>query len=97
MQGESKFELEIYKLISKYQNPISVPDILKEVHANKTTIYRDIYKLINKGKICELDFGDGIKRYEIPKQKHHHHLVCVTCRSINEIDIEDKLSLKPCD
>ena len=75
---------KILELLNHTRTPVSVPDVLKDVPVNKTTIYREMETLTSKGYLTEVDFGDGIKRYELSLKGHHHHLVCVKCRSITD-------------
>ena len=58
---------------------------------NKTTVYRELEKLLLKGEISEVDFGEGQKRYEITHGDHHHHAVCTNCESVVELEIEPQL------
>ena len=86
---KSKVVKEILSLLTEAKNPISVPQILKKVKANKTTIYRDLYKLVAEDKINELDFGERVKLYEISNLSHHHHLICTNCKKVLEIKVDD--------
>ncbi len=84
----------ILNLLEKSTNPISVPEILNKISANKTTIYRELDQFISSGLITEVHFGDGKKRYELARD-HHHHLVCKNCNKIEDIEInEEKLLTK---
>ena len=38
--------------------------------------------------IREIELGDGMKRYELWPDDHHHHLICVECNSVKCIDME---------
>lgn len=58
------------------------------VSVNKTTVYRQLDYLLQKGLIRELDFGEGKKRYELAKG-HHHHLICVNCNDIQCVEIKE--------
>ena len=53
---------------------------------NKTTIYRELDFLKQHHLIHEIDLGDGKKRFENALGDHHHHLICNTCRKIEELD-----------
>lgn len=65
--------------------PLSVADIIQlasksDLRPNKTTIYRELYFLVQQGIVSEVDFLDGMKRYEfIAHDGHHHHMVCSRC------------------
>ncbi|HDQ44119.1 MAG TPA: transcriptional repressor [bacterium] len=56
-----------------------------------TTIYRTLDLFTQIGVVQKFDFGDGRARYELTnnplKKDHHHHLVCVKCKTI--IDYTD--------
>ena len=69
--------------------PITVSEILAYIKANKTTIYREITSLLARGFLIEINFGDRAKRYELADRGHHHHLVCISCKSITDIQLSD--------
>ncbi|MFP4199868.1 MAG: Fur family transcriptional regulator [Clostridia bacterium] len=63
------------------------------------TIYRTLDLLERLGIIRGVNFGDGRTRYELTSELHqHHHLVCVRCGAIEEVDedllgdVEDEIS-----
>lgn len=91
-----KFVLD---LLIRSPEPLSSPDIQKAFHnkkmpVNKTTIYRELAFLKDKGVIRELQFGDTTKRYEIMPDNHHHHVVCVNCETIEDVVLEKDLDLE---
>ena len=83
---------QILNLLKKSTTPISVPEIISKISANKTTIYRELDQFLSDGLINEIEFGDGKKRYEITRD-HHHHLVCKNCNKIEDIEIDEKILL----
>ena len=85
---------QLTTLLEKSEYPISVPEILSKVKANKTTIYRELDEFLTKGVIGEVEFGDGKKRYELKSHGHHHHLVCKNCGKIEDVEIDEKRLLK---
>jgi Fur family transcriptional regulator, ferric uptake regulator len=57
------------------------------------TVYRTLELLSELKIIHKLNFGDGVSRYEFRTEgaeRHHHHLVCIHCGSVDEI-VEDLL------
>jgi Fur family transcriptional regulator, ferric uptake regulator len=83
------------KLISIFKvsgSPLTVSDLLSKIKANKTTIYREINVLLKSNLLIEVDFADGIKRYELSSLNHHHHLICLKCRQVQDITINENLS-----
>ncbi len=66
---------ELYKLVKKHY-----PDI------GYTTVYRTM-KLLSESGLCgEIDFGDGIERFEHKYgHEHHDHLICTKCGKFIEV------------
>jgi Fur family ferric uptake transcriptional regulator len=56
-----------------------------------TTVYRTLDLFTRIGAVQKFDFGDGKSRFELIentlKKGHHHHLVCISCKSV--IDYTD--------
>jgi len=53
------------------------------------TVYRSIRLLEQMGMVKRFDFGDGTARFELLEEGddgHHHHLVCIRCSGIIELD-----------
>ena len=75
-----KNKQKILEIISTFSCPISAKIILEKFDnkVNKTTIYRNIEKLLNEGIILEDFWKNGEKLYSI-KQNHHHHFICNKC------------------
>lgn len=78
--------------------PLSIEEISnllesKDLTPNKTTLYREVEFLKEQKMLEEIDFGDGKKRYEI-SSTHHHHIVCVTCKTVVDIPMEEDLDSK---
>lgn len=92
----------IFEIIKKY-GPISAPDILRSIDykINKTTIYRNLSSMSDKGLIKEVRIDTEKAYYELADLPHHHHFVCESCGEIKEVssknleekilDVEEKL------
>lgn len=81
----------LLQLFLSAATPITALDILRQMDINKTSVYRAIDSLLETGIICEVDFGDSIKRYELTRKDHHHHLICLRCKSVTEYPVSDQL------
>ena len=66
----------------------SVDDILSQVpRVGRATVFRTIKLLSEIGILCRILLEDGSLRYRVShRQDHHHHLVCVSCASVQELD-----------
>lgn len=66
---------ELYKLVRKKDRSIGY-----------TTVYRTMRLLSEFGLCQELDFGDGILRFEHKYgHEHHDHLICTKCGRFIEV------------
>jgi Fur family ferric uptake transcriptional regulator len=50
------------------------------------TVYRTLKLLSRMGYANELDFGEGVRRYESSLSSHHDHLVCTVCGTVIEFE-----------
>lgn len=76
---------EVYERVKK-----EYPDI------GLATVYRTLLLLEQMELIYRIDLDDGLKRYELIKNKEdhrHHHLICTRCGSVDEVkeDLLDAL------
>lgn len=84
--------LAILDLLYAYAKPATASDILKDLEknkglkVNKTTVYREIAFLLDHKVIEEVELQEGMKRYELAGD-HHHHLRCMNCDDILDIDL----------
>lgn len=52
----------------------------------QATVYRILKLLVNAGLAREVDFGDGVMRYEKSHGRgHHDHLICKKCGNTQEV------------
>lgn len=84
---------KITKLLSNYSKPVDAGTLVEKLKVNKTTVYRQIEKLVNNGVILEVEFGDGKKRYELRSLDHHHHLICNKCGKLEDIELDEQIVL----
>lgn len=87
---QTKTKRALLDLLGKTKAPLSVPEIVDKLGVNKTTIYRELAAF--KDQVSEVDFGDGLKRYELTPEGHHHHAVCTGCQRVVELEIEPSIA-----
>ena len=84
----------IVRVICNASSPLGAPDIIAlmasmGVVVNKTTVYRELEFLSGQDLIAEVLVGDGLRRYELmPEGHHHHHLVCKQCSAVECVEVE---------
>lgn len=88
----------LLELFFRYETPLSAQIILREFGkvyrvVNKTTIYRELERLERVGLIGTVQLGDRTTYYELTIREHHHHLVCLHCEKVEDVDIDEKIFL----
>lgn len=65
----------------------------KKIKIDLATIYRTLELFVKLGLAEKTQFEEKIARYEIiPGHKHHHHLVCQKCGTVEDVSVnEEKL------
>ncbi len=81
----------IITLLITTKDPLAAADIQQSLEelgetVNKTTVYREILFLKEKGFIRQVQFEDEKIRYEAARGFHHHHLVCTNCDRVDDVD-----------
>lgn len=71
---------------------LTAPQLLEKIHAqgqraNKTTVYRALDKLLEKGELCKHNLLDNDIAYEL-RVHHHDHLVCEKCGKIRTVNCQ---------
>lgn len=52
----------------------------------RATVYRTLKLLVEQGVVCKVPLADGTPRYRLGGPYHHHHLVCVACGAVRDLD-----------
>jgi Fur family ferric uptake transcriptional regulator len=80
--------LAVVKAVLARSGHFSVDDILGRVPGvGRATVFRTMKLLSEMGMLCRVLLEDGSLRYRVSlRQGHHHHLVCVSCASVQELD-----------
>jgi Fur family ferric uptake transcriptional regulator len=56
-------------------------------HMGRATVFRAVEMLVNRNLLNRIDFADGSHKYRACGESHHHHLTCVQCHRVIDIDI----------
>lgn len=87
---------ELLEILALSKKPMSVSDLakklsLKKIFPNKTTLYREL-DFLNEQKLIRPLFLNSSKRmYEITGIGHHHHLMCMKCEKVEDVEMENDL------
>jgi Fur family transcriptional regulator, stress-responsive regulator len=50
------------------------------------TVYNTLNELVDMGEVMEISTGDGPKRYDPNTTAAHHHLYCVGCGALRDVN-----------
>lgn len=84
----------ILAIVAEEMKPFSTHEIRASLTREKVSfhlasLYRELDVLTEANVIHPVYFHDHIKRYEYVQHEHHHHLVCVKCNVIADVDAAD--------
>jgi len=95
----------ILNILRENSHPLSIKEIfsaLPDRDCDLATVYRSIHLLESMAMVKRFDFGDGVARFELLPEGddgHHHHLVCLRCSGVMEIEhcamaeLDDRIAL----
>lgn len=87
-------ELILKELKDDYTHP-TVGELYEKIHKKnskigKATVYRNINKLVDEGKVLKISLGENEEHYD-GHTHNHYHLYCKCCKKIYDIeDIKEK-------
>ncbi len=82
----------ILKLMFTEDIPLSAKEIYYKIkdnnpHLKLSTIYRNLNVFEKNNIVRKLNINNGKKSYfELIKDEHHHHLICIRCGQIQDIE-----------
>ncbi len=84
------------RIFAESTSPLSAVQVLTlmkkiGVRVNKTTVYRELRFLEEKNIIRAMQFEERIRRYELRPSDHRHHLICTTCKKIDDVVLHHDL------
>lgn len=91
----TKARRALFEVLKGASRPLTAPELVglmkkKGASADKTTVYRELAFLLERGIVQSIQFGDRLKRYEL-RLGHHHHLVCTKCGIVIDVALKGDL------
>lgn len=84
---------DIFTILNTSENPLTLGEILKASKlAERTSVYRTLQLFTSLGVVDIIQIGFK-QRYELaePFKAHHHHLVCIKCGSLVDLERTPRL------
>lgn len=88
---------ELLLTLLRAQKPLSVSELGGRTShpLDKVTLYRALEDFVTSKIIVKVNFNTAITYYEfIHKDHHHHHIVCESCGTIEDIESCEQTSLE---
>lgn len=82
------------------EEPLSVQEIRTRIKQNSNlidlaSIYRTLDILLQAGIVRMIETGERGRSYELVNEhNHHHHLICNTCGSIEDVKLDEDSMLQ---
>lgn len=82
----TKPRLALLSLLQTAKYPLNIKELAEKLGtADQVTLYRTLNTFKKAGIVNQIDFQDNAARYEYKDTEHdHHHIVCVTCKKIDD-------------
>lgn len=83
--------LAIAKALARTGKEATVQELYEQVrrkhpYIGRATIFRSVDMLVEAGLAQRLERPGHVSAYIWCEPGHHHHLICTTCRSVEELD-----------
>ena len=60
--------------------------VVRYPYLNISTVYRTLELLRDVGIVSETDLGDGKRHFALLSDDRHHHLICLHCGYVEEVE-----------
>lgn len=76
----------------KVDGPESAAELHDRMRVPLSSLYRNLTVLDEAGVLERHHDADGLARYELAEWLggHHHHLVCIDCGTVEDVDLSDE-------
>jgi Fur family ferric uptake transcriptional regulator len=84
--------LECFRSTKQPASADQLTEVLRAKHLtlNRTTVYRELTRLVEVGLIEEVLLASRARVYEL-SAIHHHHAICTNCDAIQHVEIPEQL------
>ena len=87
---------QLVEVLAQAQQPMTLPDIVAaDPDLAQSSAYRNLDVLVRSGVISRFSAGGDHAHFELaePLLGHHHHLICISCGSIEDIHLGSEVEL----
>ncbi|MDE0116451.1 MAG: Fur family transcriptional regulator [bacterium] len=87
---------QLVEVMAQAGQPMTLPDIVAaDPNLAQSSAYRNLDVLVRSGVIRRINTGSDHAHFELaePLLRHHHHMICIRCGSIEDIHLDSKVEL----
>lgn len=85
--NKSRYRSKILEFV-KEKGILTGPEIVSLIKADRSTVYRNIEKLLADGSLRELNIEKNVRSYE-STDDIHHHMVCKNCGKVIHFEVDN--------
>ncbi len=85
---------QLVAVLAKAGQPMTLPDIVAaDPDIAQSSAYRNLDVLVRCGVVLRIKAGGDYAYFELaePLLGHHHHLICISCGSIEDIHFDSEI------
>ncbi len=80
----------VLRAIASQRGHFTAEELCQQLpQVGRATIYRTLARLVREGLLCKVLLEGDILHYRMGTLGHHHHLVCVQCDAVQDIETCD--------
>ena len=90
----TKGRQQLVEVLARSGHPMTLPDIVgADPKMARSSAYRNLDMLVGCGVIRRINSGGDYVHFELaePLLGHHHHLICISCGSIEDIHLDSDI------
>ena len=73
--------------VLSHSGHFTVDDVVHQARGvGRATVFRTMRLLLEVDVVCRVLLEDGSLHYRVSRRGHHHHLVCVSCGNVQDLD-----------
>lgn len=88
----TKIRIAILELLIAGKAPYTAQEVYQKLKENNplksidlASIYRNLDRFVKRGLVSHCQLSDATLRFELNKEEHHHHIVCISCRRVDPL------------
>ena len=88
--------LRLLTMLCSSDRPLTLHAIQHDADGLPTSsLYRNVIALETAGALRRVTGSDGVPRFELADHidRHHHHLICSTCGTVNDVELDHDLEV----